>query len=222
LLDKELSSIDDFFRAEEHKLCQEVDTLMNDIKTIEDSDWRAYEQEGEDSDGDSNDSGNEGGVSKVAKKVSTILLAGGKKTKRRSSKRRKQRTASSASGASVDERDLLKLGEPPEDAIAELDLEENAGSGVTEESERTSAQNQLQTRLSDSSQNKFRYNSYLGTSRGLANSVDVSSIWMSTSDWATDTKITFKLRMQSLFRELTQLLQFSTLNQTGFKKILKK
>jgi len=57
----------------------------------------------------------------------------------------------------------------------------------------------------------------------MASSLDQSiSIWTSNSDWAFDTKITFKLRLQNLFRELTQLKQYISLNQTGFRKILKK
>lgn len=48
------------------------------------------------------------------------------------------------------------------------------------------------------------------------------TVWWSNSDWAVDTRITFKLRLQALYRELSQLKQYIKLNMTGFRKITKK
>lgn len=48
------------------------------------------------------------------------------------------------------------------------------------------------------------------------------TVWWSNTDWAVDTRITFKLRLQALYRELSQLKQYIQLNMTGFRKITKK
>lgn len=48
------------------------------------------------------------------------------------------------------------------------------------------------------------------------------TVWWSNSDWAVDTRITFKLRLQALYRELSQLKEYLRLNMTGFRKITKK
>lgn len=48
------------------------------------------------------------------------------------------------------------------------------------------------------------------------------SIWTAENDWAIDMRITYKKRIADLFVELSELKQFVTLNETGFKKILKK
>lgn len=55
---------------------------------------------------------------------------------------------------------------------------------------------------------------------GAASSTN--DIWSSNSRHAVDLRITFKLRLQSLFRDLSQLKEYVSLNQTGFRKILKK
>lgn len=49
-----------------------------------------------------------------------------------------------------------------------------------------------------------------------------ASIWSSSSGYARDTRITFKMRLQAHYRELAQLKSFVALNYTGFRKALKK
>ncbi|MCO5565563.1 hypothetical protein L7F22_019237 [Adiantum nelumboides] len=48
------------------------------------------------------------------------------------------------------------------------------------------------------------------------------SIWTAENDWAIDMRITYKKRISDLFVDMSELKQFVSLNETGFKKILKK
>jgi phosphate transporter len=49
---------------------------------------------------------------------------------------------------------------------------------------------------------------------GVARDVSTADIWNSSSRAAQDLRITYKMRLQSLFRELSQLKEYVTLNQS--------
>lgn len=51
---------------------------------------------------------------------------------------------------------------------------------------------------------------------GIGKDVSTADIWNSRSRAAQDMRITFKMRLQSLFREISQLKEYVTLNQSTF------
>jgi len=216
LLDGELEKIDSFYREEQDKLLQEVDSLLKDVENVEQSDWQTYENMedgGSDADSDDGEGGTIARRSKFTKGL-TEWLPGQKPSlkKRRKSdfgstlnRRRRPSSASRASGERPED-ELPGMDEP---IIEEqMDEDERQQAGLDQKIQHPQSSSKIET--------PDRMN------RRLSISEASHTVWNSTSDWATDTKITFKLRIQNLFREISQLMQFSTLNQTGFKKICKK
>lgn len=61
-----------------------------------------------------------------------------------------------------------------------------------------------------------------GNSQDSYHDDEEESIWISRSNYAIDQRIIIKKRLTELFVQFSELKQFSEINETGFKKILKK
>lgn len=175
LLDQELEKITKFHTSEQARLMQEFDNVKKDMTAVEESDWRAMEQESAAND----DSDDEGGAQDS--NVGTI-----KKLARRLS------------------------GQPSQSDLHQLHRASSQDLPTIRRPRATSASSQ-----GSNSQRNAR-----DSSAALSGGED--TVWWSHSDWAVDTRITFKLRLQALYRELSQLKEYIQLNMTGFRKICKK
>ena len=152
-----------------------METLTHDVKTIEQSDWMSYEQDGYGS--DDSDGSDGGGVSKIAKRVTTLLTAGGsgkmKRRNSRSNKKRRGRAASTTSSASKDNNDSQFPSMAPEANLSEV--------------EEALAEEEAEAPPSPMVQQESRYSF---SQHGRAATDDAISVWQSNSDWAIDTRIT--------------------------------
>jgi phosphate transporter len=198
LLDEELAKVSDFYKEKEHQLLTEVDNVAQEIERVENDPSYEYGTVFEDDEDDDEDDDDEDEEEEDERVQSRRRPRTAHRTnKRYPSISRSQRANSIATAGS----DLLGPDEPEQPAAGKDPTSSNG-------QPRQSIGNQKSP--TDSRAARLRRFSFS----------DVS--WAAPSTYLTDTRIALKLRLQGLFRDMSQLSQFASLNHTGFRKILKK
>ena len=233
VLNNQLAQIVDFYKTHEREFFDQVAAVIKDADEVERSDWKRMGEMGDDDDSDSDGETTGAGTlakrtSKFANRVSNFFTDGAAaNAKGNSSKplKRRKRALSTVSAISAESDgdddgaaplipDLAGPSTPPPGSKLDDDLEANNNK---DDASRPSFDN---WRGRSSFTNPIRRRMSGSFSRDSSGFED--SVWQATSDWATDTRITFKMRLQGIYRELAQLGEYSKLNYLGFKKGSKK
>jgi phosphate transporter len=206
LIDEELSKVVNFYKEKERELLAEVDNLAHEMERIETeplyamTDDAIFEDE-EDEDEDEDDDDSVASEPHSARRRSSFLdrrPGRDSSRKRRPSKPVPSRERANSTGTR--DTDLLGPDESPAAASGNSDHAGPASEHRKHGAESSSGQRRAKQR-------RFSFS-------------DAS--WAGPSSYLSDTCIALKLRLQGLFRDLSQLRQFASLNYTGFRKILKK
>ncbi|GAA99969.1 uncharacterized protein L969DRAFT_96586 [Mixia osmundae IAM 14324] len=242
LLGQELSKIETFYAEKERELLGEVDSLLSEADRVE-ADEEAYLphafQDDDASDDDSVDSGptsraatstapaSSRRVNKFAKDIRSLFTTPSQEKKPSLGRKRRDSSAdvfvSGRASTSTGRPRGLSSASKDTDLIDVGDIEPDQAhtrSDTQVESVVTAPRPSLSGRLS--SVRRPRRYSIVTDRTSQAGLPDLAMVWLSNTDFAIDTRITFKLRTQALYRELWQLKQYAALNATGFRKITKK
>jgi phosphate transporter len=207
LLDEELAKVVGFYKEKERELLAEVNSLAQEIARV-DTEPALYgkadavvsaEDEDEEDDDDSIISEPSSAGRRRSSSLSRPPLQSSSR-KRRSTKRLTSRERVTSIGTR--EPDLLGL-----------DDSSTAGAGTSDHAGPTSEASGHRRMTTESSGPRRRV-------KRRFSFLDAS--WSVPASYLSDTYIALKLRLQGLFRDLSQLGQFASLNYTGFRKILKK
>lgn len=215
LLDKELQAIAAFYAEKEGELLSELELTMAEINRIEAQGFP--DDADDDSDSDSDDGR---GVVKRASKAMKGLL-----TQRKTTPRRRRRASSGVSSSSQPPR-----GEDGLLLMPERDLIIDDGEGLRTSADELASPEQpmVARKRSHRSSRATKGLSAFFTSEsegdagpyGLSE-LDPGNVWSLQSEEAMNARIMVKLRLEHVFRELSQLKSYVLLNYTGFRKILK-
>ena len=246
LLDQELHKIATFYGEKEHELRSDLESLLEDIRRIEqEEEDDNYATSGADTRGsDSEDEGDDlldgegdqdGGVAAKLKSTLTNVFispsaysaatkAGRRQARSTSTKPNKPtrpRAASSASHLSEDslpnEADLLNLG-------AEEPTAGETNMTLTPQRPRKTLRSRSSYGLARSGRGQ---SSTSGTRARTVSPADEMAgegvgVWQSGGEWGLDRRIMYKKRVAALFTSLSELKQYVDLNYTGLGKVIKK
>ena len=244
LCDAELDKMNQFYASKEGELLDSLGTVKDEIQQVEEEGaFGDIEEDSEDESGESGD--DDGGILKRSSKLIKSVVTGGGlgssaaprkregsgeeerfygdpsgSARRRSSSlsrthaRKRSNTGSEGSSndalAKVNSRDGL----PPETAT-EIDNQINRTMQAVTSSSSSDVQHHP-TEAAGTSKRRQRASSFGASGPSL------NDIWTSHSRHAVDMRITFKLRIQALFRDLSQLKEYISLNQSEHWRLLER
>jgi phosphate transporter len=239
--DAELQKIETFYRKKEGELFEQLDSIRDDVAQVDEE--GAFGDVVEDSDEESGDSGDEDGgfIKKSSKLLKSVV---GSSSKRRTSEsdpsgtlrrqsssfarqhgRKRSGTGSDDSSTDVLVREASRdQDELPPETTAEIDsqIQSTMQAAAPDESQQSQNSSGLAPLPTPSTSRQagpplVSPNPFNNRRKSRALSFGGSSandIWSSNSRRAVDMRITFKLRIQALFRDLSQLKEYISLNQS--------
>ncbi|KAG8906395.1 low-affinity phosphate transporter [Tulasnella sp. 403] len=203
LLDRELDKIAAFYTTQEKEMLDELEELRALVERTEEEGLDATPYYDDDDDDDEDDDEDE---TQRSQSYARDPSHGRETSYGRESSSRRRRKASLDAGHLTDRSDM---GRRSSVGSEDYDIEASARRRRSVDGE-TSPTSPLKPIA-----NMFRFGSLRGPE-------EPETIWTARTDFATDTRMLFKRRITTLYILATSLRSYVELNQTGFRKVLKK